>query len=136
MRLILGLLFALLATTANAQISAIPTTNNTILVITGNTLQVVLAANRNRNSLTIQNNNVGDSCFLIFADVNVLSQITPGTTTLASTITINGVSVTVKQAAIVLTAGTPYQRYYPHMPSDVIFGTCATAGDSLYVDTQ
>ena len=45
-------------------------------------------------------------------------------------------ALTAQQAAIVLAAGIPYQRYYPAVPSDAFYVTCATTGDSVYVDTQ
>jgi hypothetical protein len=118
----------------------IATTNWSAKITTGNTLQTILPSlnppAQSRRSLTMQNNQTStDNCYVIFG-ANIASQITPGTTTLSSSITVNGVSVTVQQAAILLTPGLPYQRYYPFVPSDAIYGTCATTGDTLYVDSQ
>lgn len=116
-----------------------PTTNGSVKITTGNTFQALLAAvpivggqPGTRHSLTIQNNNASDACYLIVGT----NQVTPATTTLSTSITINGATVTAQQAAIVLTAGIPYQRYFPYVPSDAIYVTCATTGDSVYVDTQ
>ena len=85
-----------------------------------------------RRSLTIQNNNSSDACELIVGT----NQITSGTTTTTTNITINGKTVTAAQASIALSAGGSYQRYAPFVPADAIYGTCATTGDSLYIDVQ
>jgi hypothetical protein len=89
------------------------TTNNSVVIVTGNTFQTVLAANSNRASITIENNNATDSCW----------------------VTVDGGSPT-KAIAILLLAGGSYQRYFPYVPSGAIQATCATANDTLYVDTQ
>lgn len=120
---------------AAEQPAPVPSANNSAKITTGNTLQTIVAAG-SRRSITMQNNQTTtDNCFIIFG-ANITTQVTPGTTTLSSTVTINGTSMTVQQAAILLTPGLPYQRYYPFVPSDAIYGTCATAGDSIYVDIQ
>ena len=116
-----------------------PTTNGSVSITTGLTYQTLLAAaptradgRPSRNSLTIQNNNASDACYLVIGT----NQITAGTTTTSSTITIGGSSITAAKASIVLSAGQSYQRYFPYVPGDAIYATCATTGDSLYVDTQ
>lgn len=89
------------------------TNNNSVTITTGNTFQQVLAANTNRASITIENNNASDSCW----------------------VTVDGGSPT-KAKAILLLAGGSYQRYFPYVPSGTIQATCATSSDTLYVDTQ
>jgi hypothetical protein len=73
-----------------------------------------------------------DSCYLIIGT----NQIVPGSTAVASNITIGGNTITAGQASIVLAPGISYTRYYPYVPSDAIYGTCTTTADSIYVDTQ
>lgn len=111
------------------------TVNGSVSIATGNTFQQVLAASTSRRSLTIQNNQQSgtDNCFLIIGQA---SQITAGTTTTSSTLTIAGSSIAAGKASIVLQVGQAYTRFWPNVPSDVIFGTCASTSDSLYVDTQ
>ena len=112
-KLILVLL--LIATPAWAQNNR-NTINGSVTVATGNTYQVLLTANQ-RWSVTIQNNNTTDSCWIQF-----------------------GVGVTAANAtkakSIVLLPGGSWQRYYPYVPSDEIEGTCTTTSDTIYVDTQ
>jgi hypothetical protein len=93
------------------------TVNASVVIATGNTFQQVLAAATKatkRNSLTIQNNNATDACWVY---VGPTASATKGT-------------------ALQLAAGQSYTRYYPYVPSDVIAATCATTSDTLYVDTQ
>ena len=90
------------------------TVNGSVVIVTGNTFQTVLAANPRRLSLTIQNNNASDSCWLF---IGPLASATKGT-------------------SILLATGQSYARYYPYLPSDVIAATCAANSDTLYVDTQ
>lgn len=109
-----ALLFA--APGALAQATVAPTTNQTVVITTGNTFQTVLTAitlNNQRRSLTIQNNNATDSCWLFI-----------------------GAGSATKPTSILLLAGGSYTRYYPYIPSDVIQATCATSSDTMYVDTQ
>lgn len=93
------------------------TVNGSVVITAGNTFQQVLAAltgNNRRNSITIQNNNATDSCWVF---VGATASATKGT-------------------SILLLAGASYTRYYPYIPSDNIAATCATTSDTLYVDTQ
>jgi hypothetical protein len=90
-----------------------------ITITTGNTFQTILAAipigsTVPRRSLTIQNNNATDNCWIF----------------------IGALTTPTKAQSILLQPGIPYQRYYPYVPSDAIQGTCATTADSIYVDTQ
>lgn len=109
-----------------------------VTITTGLTYQQVLpsilGATTQRQALTIQNNQASgsDLCYVIVGT----TQVTPGTTTTSSNVTINGKTVTAAQASIVLSVGGSYQRYFPLVPSDAIYATCATTGDSLYVDYQ
>jgi pectate lyase len=89
------------------------TVNGSAIIATGNTFQQVLAANSNRASITIENNNASDSCW----------------------VTVDGGSAS-KGVAILLLAGGSYQRYFPYVPSGAIQATCASNSDTLYVDTQ
>lgn len=106
-------------------------------IVTGNTFQQLLpsiigSTTAVRQSLTIQNNNTStDNCLLLIG-----GPWKAGDTTSTSR-TINGVSTTAAQAAILLTPALPYTRYWPYVPSDQILGTCASSSsDSIYVDTQ
>ena len=132
-----AVLFAwLLISHASAQqVATIPTIASPILITAGLTYQQVLSAVslNNRHSITIQNNNTTDNCELIVVGVGSPWLVGDTTTTAR---TINSVSFTALKASIVLTPGQSYTRYYPFIPSDQILGTCATTGDSLYVDTQ
>ena len=101
-----------------------------ILITTGLTYQTVLAAGKGPGSLTIQNNNASDACELLIG-----GPWQPADTT-SSSRSVAGVTLTALQGSIVLAAGQAYTRYYPYIPSDRILATCATTGDSLYVDTQ
>lgn len=90
------------------------TVNGSVIIATGNTFQTILAANPRRRSLTIQNNNATDSCWIF---IGATASATKGT------------------SILLLPAGA-YTRYYPYLPSDNIAGTCASSSDTLYVDTQ
>lgn len=108
-------LLLVVAVSAAAQTAA-PTVNGSVVIATGNTFQTVLAAITGftqRRSLTIQNNNATDSCWVFIGS---------GTAT--------------KGTSILLLAGGSYTRYYPYLPSDAIQATCATSSDTLYLDTQ
>ena len=108
------------------------TLNYSAVITTGLTYQQLRPA-ENRWSITIQNNmTTTDNCYL-FVGANV---ITAGTTTTASTVTVGGVSMTAAKASILLTPGASWSRYYPYVPSDPLYGTCASNSDSLYVDQQ
>jgi hypothetical protein len=92
------------------------TTNGSVVIIAGNTFQTVIAAvtaNNQRRSLSIQNNNATDSCWLFI-----------------------GSAAATKGTSILLLAGGSYTRYYPYIPSDAIQATCTTTSSTLYVDTQ
>lgn len=104
------------AAVARAQSTAAATTNGSVVIATGNTFQTVLAAlaaQTLRRSLTIENNNASDSCWIYI-----------------------GSGSATKGTSILLLAGGSYTRYYPYVPSDAIQATCATSSDTLYVDTQ
>jgi hypothetical protein len=92
------------------------TINGSVVITTGNTFQKVLSAGAPW-SVTIENNNATDSCWIQF-----------------------GQGVTAANAAkgksILLLPGGSWARYYPYVPSDEIEGTCASNSDTLYVDTQ
>ena len=114
-RLAVALLTLLLAGPAIAQTVA-QTTNSSVAIATGNTFQTVLTAvtsNSQRRSLTIQNNNASDSCWLFI-----------------------GAGSATKGTAILLASGQAYTRYSPYIPTDAIQATCATTADTLYIDNQ
>lgn len=120
MRLCLALAIGFMGVaSAGAQSPAdLPTTNRSIVITTGNTFQTILAGVVNsqsfaRRSLTIENNNAADSCWLFIGG---------GTAT--------------KATSILLLSGGSYTRYYPYIPSDPIQATCTTTSDTMYVDTQ
>jgi hypothetical protein len=98
---------------AHAQ-SNLPTFVVPVTVTTGNTWYAVTGLPTPRRSLTIQNNNVnGDNCWLFIGS---------GTAT--------------KPAAILLAQGQSYGRYTPYIPVDTLQVTCATNGDSVYVEAN
>lgn len=123
---LIGLLLALLVSPAAAQqqVSGVVTSQGTVnisgLIATGNIFQEVLpklsgGTNTQRQSLTIQNNNISsDNCWVY---VGTIANATAA-------------------ASILLSPGQAYTRYWPHVPSDQISVTCATAADSFYADYQ
>ena len=119
--LVAGLLLALSCVGALAQSINAATTRVPIVITAGNTFQTVLAAvgapPATRRSLTIQNNNATDSCWLDYG------------------IGITAANAT-KAGAILLLAGGSYTRYYPYIPSDELEATCATTSDTMRVEYQ
>jgi hypothetical protein len=114
-RLAALLLVLLLGSPAFAQTVA-QTTNGSVAITTGNAFQAVLAAitqTNQRRSLTIENNNATDSCWLFI-----------------------GAGSATKATSILLLPGGSYTRYYPYIPTDAIQATCATTSDTLYLDFQ
>lgn len=112
-------LLAALAAPALAQTPA-ATTNGSVVITVGNTFQTVLnvvTISAPRRSLTIENNNATDSCWISFGN---------GVTAANAT----------KAKSILLLPGGSYQRYEAYMPADEIEATCTTTNDTLYVDTQ
>lgn len=91
------------------------TLNQSVVITTGGTFQQILPTQQ-RWSLTIQNNNAADSCWIF-----VTSDPTKIPTTANS---------------IMLLAAGSYARFYPFIPSDPVQATCASDGDTLYIDTQ
>jgi hypothetical protein len=115
-----------------------PTTNGTVTITQGLTYQTVFTPGATGpQELIFQNAQISgdDICFILFGQ-NIVSQIVPGTTTTSTNLTINGNTVTAGGASLILNPGQPYARLFPLVPGDVIFGTCTTTGDSLYVDNQ
>lgn len=108
-------LLAFGACDANAQSRPmnLNTLNSSAVIVTGNTFQTILAAKTNRQSVTIQNNNASDACWVF----------------------VGGGSAT-KGTSIALAAGQSWSRYFPYVPSDAIQATCATTNDTLYIDTN
>lgn len=114
-RLLIGILaLVLVSSLAHAQSrpTNAGTVNSSVVITTGNTFQTILAA-RNRQSLTIQNNNASDSCWVFV-----------------------GAGSATKGTSILLLAGGSYTRYWPFIPNDAIQATCATSNDTMYIDTQ
>ena len=95
------------------------TVNASAVIATGNSFQTVLSAVNGglsspaRQSLTIENNNASDNCWIFIGS---------GSPTEAK--------------SILLLPGGSYTRYWPYVPSDVIQATCANNSETLYVDTQ
>lgn len=124
------------------------------VITTGLTYQLLLpgiaptnpASAVQRGALIIQNNTVSagafstDLCYVLIATPAIASQIVAGTTTTSTNITanVNGVSktLTAAQWSSVYSGGGSYNRLWPYTPSDPVYGTCATASDSIYVETQ
>lgn len=115
---IVGALLIIAAGRVRAQQVPTPavTTNLSVVIAAGNTFQTIMAAlvpPAPRRSLTIQNNNGTDSCWVFVGG---------GTAT--------------KATSILLLSGGSYTRYFPYVPADAIQATCTTTGDTIYVDTQ
>lgn len=102
------------------------TVNSSKVITTGNTFQTILPSilgtTTQRQSLTIENNNASDGCWITFGVLANGTKITVGNAAVAS--------------SILLLAGEAYTRYWPYVPSDEFEATCATSSDTLYVDTQ
>lgn len=97
---------------ASAQPFGRTTSNQSAVITAGNTFQTILTAG-NRNSLTIQNNNATDSCWIFI-----------------------GSGSATKATSILLLAGGAYTRYWPFIPTDVIQATCTNTNDTIYLDIQ
>lgn len=103
---------------SRAQSTSTPavTTNVSIVITAGNTFQQLLAAlvpPAQRRSLTIQNNNAADNCWIFV-----------------------GAGTATAEISILLLPGGSYTRYFPYVPSDVIQATCATTSSTIYADIQ
>lgn len=129
--LVTGFMLLLGIVAAHAQ-GAIPTANWSVKITTGNTFQSVQGANNARRSLTIQNNNASDNCY-VNTDGSVIAGNTTSTTVTTSD---SKVSMTAAQASILLLPGGSYTRYYPYTDGGPIVVTCAANTDSLYVGMQ
>lgn len=108
----IALAFALFSSACDAQPTGRTTSNQSATIATGNTFQTILAAG-NRQSLTIQNNNATNSCWIYL-----------------------GADTATKARSILLLAGGSYTRYWPFIPIDAIQATCASNGDTIYLDIQ
>jgi hypothetical protein len=110
-----GLALAALCLTGPAFAQTVAqTTNASAVITTGGTFQTVLPAvtlTSQRRSLTINNNNATDACWVFL-----------------------GSGTAAKGTSIMLLAGATYARYYPYIPNDAIQATCTTSADTLYVD--
>ena len=106
-----------------------PTINGSATIANGGSFQLILAAAvpstafpNPRHSLTIQNNNGNtDNCYVTFGSFNG----TPITAGNAQT-----------SQSILLPPGGSFQRYYPFVPVDALFGMCQGTNDTIYLDTQ
>lgn len=109
------------ASSFQGQSQATGTLNSSATIATGNTFQTVLAAmtatnypgTPARRSLTINNNNATDSCWIFV-----------------------GAGTAAKGTSRLLLAGATITWSWPYVPSDAIQATCASSNDTLYVDTQ
>lgn len=135
-------------------IAGIATNRSTVLapavIATGLTYQLLLpaispsdaASTGVRRALFIENNlgnTSTDLCYILIATPQIASQITAATTT-SSNLTgiVSGASVTATAAkwSQTYSVGGAYNRTWPYVPSDAIYGTCTTMGDVIYVETQ
>jgi hypothetical protein len=116
MKYLAAALLLSLATPALGQTTNAPTIPGSV-VISGSAFQEVLPAVGEppamRRSLTIQNNNTLDNCWLFLGPT----------------------SAATKSNSMLLTPGQGYTRFYPYVPGDAIQAACAS-GDTLYIDTQ
>jgi hypothetical protein len=95
---------------------------NHIKITTGGNFQEILPSAATRHSLIIQNTNTNpdpkrdeprDNCWIFLGDAD------PTTTN-----------------SILLMPGGSFTRYYPSTPSDQVLGTCARAGNTMYVKAE
>jgi hypothetical protein len=129
--ILLAMLAAILPAQAQ-QASQLASTNQSILITTANTYQAITVTNQPMRSLTIQNNNTtADNCF-----IGITGLVAAGMTTTTPVTPPNLPATTAIRASILLQPGQSYSRYWPHIPLGPIVGTCAVAGDSIYVDWQ
>lgn len=100
-------------------------------ITAGGTYQLLIPGG-GKLSIEIQNNNTTatDYCYLLIGGPWVAGD------TLASTRTVNSVSLTAAKASVLLGPGQSYTRYYPYIPGDQILATCTSTGDSIYAGTQ
>jgi hypothetical protein len=93
------------------------TVNVPVVITTGATFQTILASNFGtltpRQSLTIENNNASDNCWLYI-----------------------GAGTPTKALSMLLKTGGSYTRYWPFVPSDAIQATCDNTNDTMYLDYQ
>jgi hypothetical protein len=119
---------------AHAQ-TAIAVTNGSRLITTGNTYQTILPAlgapPATRRTIQIQNNNASDACYLEYSGL-----VVAGNTTATSVTPTGGSAMTAQQASAVLAAGGSWFRSAPYIPSGAIVMTCASNGDSVYVEVE
>lgn len=120
--------------TAGAQ--ALPTatvTNHSIKVTTGLTYQAI-ALPLTRVSMTFQNNVGNPSTDVCYIDIT--GKVAAGNTT-STSVTVDGTTMTAAQASITLSNGGSDGRYTGYIPGNVaVVGTCTTAGDAIYADSQ
>lgn len=114
---------------ARAQVTIKATVPGALSITTGLTYQQIVAGGP-KFSLTIQNNNLVDNCWIIVGGPFVAGDTT------ATSRTVAGASITSLKASVLLVPGGSYTRYSPYIPGDAILGTCTTTADSIYVDTQ
>lgn len=114
---------------SNRVVGGLPTIRVPIVIVAGNTFQTILPASAGRRSLTVQNNNGTDSCWLDFGQSTALTLGIPSGTSLTA-------AAATKAGAILLLAGGSYSRYYPYTPSDELQATCTTTADTMRVEFQ
>lgn len=133
MRGFLTACFLCFSTLAWGQAQPKLTNPHPILITTGLTFQQLYPAGQGKQSLTVENNNTTatENCWLLIGGPWVAGDTT------SSTRTVQGISVTAAQGAVLLPPnGGSYTRYYPLVPSDQILATCTSTSDSLYSDSQ
>jgi hypothetical protein len=134
--LLLGISPAWSQAFVRGQAQTLPSTNSSVIITTGLTYQLLLAASTTRHSLTIENNQTSgtDLCYILYgSNVTVVA----GTTTTSSTSIVTGASsLTAAQVSITIGPQQAFTRYWPNIPQEAIYVTCATTSDSLYADVQ
>jgi hypothetical protein len=127
---IAAILLSFISSAAFAQSQPAQANNWSVSITTGNTFQALLAAGTPR-ALTIENNNSnGDNCWIDVTGIVV------ATNTLSTSVTTKNGAITAQKATILLGQGASWQRYFSYVPNNAIVGTCATTGDSIYVEVE
>lgn len=106
-----------------------PAVNASTVITTALTYQGITLPNH--VTVTISNNNVTGYCW-----IEITGLVVAGNTTTTTKTTPNATSVVASKVSILLSPGGGSYGRYTFTPSTPVVGTCDTAGNSLYVDTQ
>jgi type II secretory pathway pseudopilin PulG len=118
---------------AAQQASQLESTNQSVVITFAHVFQEITITHQAMRSLTIQNNNPAPTanCW-----IEISGLVTKGETLSTLVHPKDRFPMPAEKASILLGPGQSYGRFFPHLPLGPIVGTCAKAGDSIYVDWQ